>query len=199
MHSILIATLLTGIAAATPVLTPRGEGTTFALITSVTDAPDAVKELNGRIWAISSNADGHAVLVDRTEQSIFYQYAASTDSAVATGNTGIVITPGGTATVPSLNTINLVPEISTHGVEISNNEQGIPTLQYQGGGFMACRASFLDPEAQNPDDFVLSYRKDGQRRFADCAEVVLISNCRGGGDVGGSPLGEPVTVGCQPH
>ncbi|KAF2191627.1 hypothetical protein K469DRAFT_695794 [Zopfia rhizophila CBS 207.26] len=197
MYSLFLTALLTTLATASPNPLVRGEGTTFSPITSISNAPDAVKELNGRIWAISSNADGHAVLVDRNQQSLFHQYTSSSGlPAVATADTGIIITPGGSATVPSINTVDLVAGGGTAGVNISLNMQGILTLQFEGGGFMACRASFLNQNAQNPDDFVLSYRKEGQRRFADCADVLLISGCAGGPR---GELGVPEVVGCEPH
>ncbi len=204
MHSALLASVLIAGVSAAPSsrLQTRGVGTTFALITTVTNAPDPVGELNRGIWAVGASSNGLAILVDRSDQALLYEYRLATGSTgIATASTGIVITSGGTATVPSANEVQLVSEDANSGVQIGQNDQGIPVLQFDGGAFMACKASFLNPASPNPNEIVLSFKEAGQRTFAACADVTLISNCAGSGtgssNVGA--LGNPINVSCQPN
>jgi hypothetical protein len=199
------------VATAAPTLKARGESTSFSLITTVTGAPAAVDVLNTGIWALRHNDDGYATLVPRSEGALFYQYTNSSAAvnfpAIAIGSSGIVITPGGTATVPSANKVSLVANQATSQVFIGANANGIPVLKYTSGAtsgkFQACTAK--TPNAEGPstsvDDILVGFVKDGQRRFVDCVFVEFISGCTGAGqgsdEVGA--LGEPVLVGCQPN
>ena len=199
------------VASAAPTLQARGVGTTFALITTVTDAPAPVALLNKGIWALRSNADGYATLVDRSQGALFYEYTNSTsnDPSVAVGSSGIVITPGGTATVPSANKVALVENQATSNVFIAENSSGIPILEFEysgsDGSFQACTAETLGAEGPNTSDgdIVLGFVQSGQRPYADCVIVDLISNCVGAGSQQGSDgvgaLGAPINVRCQPN
>ncbi|KAK8254120.1 hypothetical protein IWZ00DRAFT_220440 [Phyllosticta capitalensis] len=86
---------------------------------------------------------------------------------------GIIVTPGGTATVPSANTVdvNLCSE-GTAGVGIVNNT----VLGWDNGwtdGWMACPVSAV-PGAEGDDgDIVLSVKESGQRTIYGCSNVDL--------------------------
>ncbi|KAF2714371.1 hypothetical protein K504DRAFT_486303 [Pleomassaria siparia CBS 279.74] len=174
----------------------------------VIDAPDPVSALNQGIWAVTSDTDGHLILVDdRSQASLFYQYTNNTSAggqgpSVATGTSGIVVTPGGTATIPSSNTVDLSAGTATAGVSIGDDAGDIPTLLFHGGSFTACLASTLNADdASDPDEIVLNFVADGQRVLQGCATVQLISVCSGAGagqdDVGA--LGTALNVLCQPN
>lgn len=73
---------------------------------------------------------------------------------------GMIVTPGGTATVPSSNAVELQCLASTTGVSVTS-----AGLQYKGGSWMAC-----------PRDgaVVLSFKQAGQRTLASCGDVQLL-------------------------
>ena len=178
-------------AAPTSSLTSRGEGTTFNLLYSNNgDAtiPDSVAALRTGIWSVGSRNNQAVLLPNRSDGSLFYQYGS--EPSIGFASVSLVITPGGTATVPSSFPVEFVPNKGTSVVEILMNDSGIPTLHYNGGRFQACA---------HDDEIVLSYIAPGQRQFADCAPVELISACSGAG-VGSQmvgQLGKPDVVSCQ--
>lgn len=187
---------LSGLASAIPstLLTPRGESPTFQLLFAANgndDIPDTVAPLRTGIWALGGQ-DGNAVLFpSRTQASLFYAYSPS--FSIATASVGIMIFPGGTATIPNGAPVELVVNNATTNVKIVPNEAGVPLLWYNDGAFQAC--------AGQDDEIFLSYIAPGQRRLADCAAVDLIAACSGTGNgqemVG--QLGKPFNVACQPH
>jgi hypothetical protein len=189
MYSITLSSiaLLTSLTSAVPSILPRGTGTAFHLIYAGNSnaVPPPVGALNHDSWAVSvSTTTGHAILVPNVNAaaSTFYQYYGG----VGIASTGIIITPGGTATVPSGNYVELVNNNGTQGVAIKENKEGLPTLQYKKGGFMACR---------DGDEIVLRYVSGGQRLWADCAKADLIAVCAAPGPE--QELGVPQVVECQ--
>ncbi|KAF2649052.1 hypothetical protein K491DRAFT_722018 [Lophiostoma macrostomum CBS 122681] len=205
LHKLFTLATALSVATAAPTLKSRGEGNAFSLITTVTNAPSAVDVLNTGIWALRHNPDGYATLVPRVSGAVFYQYLNTTanSGAVAIGSSGVVITPGGTATVPSDNKVSLVEDQGTYSVVIHENANGIPVLEYAEGKFQACTAKTLNAAGPNtsPSDIVIGYVQEGQRGFADCVFVEFISGCSGGGQGsdGIGALGKPIVVGCQPN
>ncbi|KAF2685366.1 hypothetical protein K458DRAFT_417426 [Lentithecium fluviatile CBS 122367] len=181
--------LLSGLVSAAPTNIARGTGTTFNLLfTGVGTAPEPVDSLNSGTWVVASRRNRAELVSDRAQANLFYKYGS--DFHIGTASTGIVITPGGTATVPSGAPVELVNNNGTAGVDILLNDSGLPTLWYEDGRFQACADS---------DGIFLSYIQPGQRQLADCAAVELVSVCSSTGV--GSPLtgqlGQPITVSCQ--
>lgn len=183
-------TLLTSLSSALPSIIPRAESKTFALLYAGNSnaVPPPVGALNHGSWAVGVGSTGHAILVPNVGDAarLFYEYGPDDATSVGTASIGIMITPGGTATVPSTNVVVLENNNGTKGVEIAPTAEGLPSLRYDGGSFQACREG---------DELVLRYVKAGQRLFADCAKAELIAVCRSGGN--GQQLGAPRSVECQ--
>lgn len=178
---------LTSLASALPSILPRGTGTSFHLVYAGNSnaVPPPVGALNHDSWAVSvSPTTQHAILVPNINSaaSTFYQYYGG----IGIASTGIIITPGGSATVPSANYVELVPNNGTQGVAVKENGEGLPVLKYKEGGFMACR---------DGDEIVLRYVGEGQRLWADCAKADLIAVCAVDGPE--QELGVPQVVECQ--
>ncbi|KAK7753162.1 hypothetical protein SLS62_004895 [Diatrype stigma] len=93
-----------------------------------------------------------------------------------------VVAPGGTATVPSTNTVNVCCPtsaggsgvIGSSGFTIASNGTSAASagiLNFVGGGWMACQGGVL---GVNDDYNVLSFIKDGQRPILGCQDIELI-------------------------
>ncbi|KAJ0336794.1 hypothetical protein COL154_013286 [Colletotrichum chrysophilum] len=78
---------------------------------------------------------------------------------------GMVITPGGTATVPSPNTVELSCSGGTHGVIVTADGLGYPKEASPNGGFMACKRE---------NAVALSFFRAGQRPLLGCSVVQLL-------------------------
>ncbi|KAF9877614.1 hypothetical protein CkaCkLH20_04749 [Colletotrichum karsti] len=78
---------------------------------------------------------------------------------------GLVITPGGTATVPSTNIVKVQCSNGTTGVSVTSSG-----LAYDGGSFMACSGVGYDENLP----VVLSFRQAGQRAIISCAVIQLL-------------------------
>ncbi|KAF2875387.1 hypothetical protein BDV95DRAFT_316424 [Massariosphaeria phaeospora] len=186
--------LLSSLAAAAPTHDARGTGigTTFNLIfKGLGTAPKPVAALNSGTWFVASRNLRAEMVSDGTQANLFYRYnSPDTDSRIATADTMIKITPGGTATVSSGKPVELVNNNGTQHVYIMENASGVPTLWYDGGRFQACA---------DGQGIFLSYIAVGQRRLVDCAPVEVAAVCSSGGV--GSPLtgqlGKPLVVLCQ--
>lgn len=95
-----------------------------------------------------------------------------------------VVTPGGTATEPSQNTVNVCCPttgggaggvIGSSGFTIASNGTSASSsgsiLHFVGGGWMACQGGVLGVD----DDYnVLSFKKDGQRPILGCQDIELV-------------------------
>lgn len=73
---------------------------------------------------------------------------------------GMIVTPGGTSTVPSLNVVELQCSASTTGVSVTS-----AGLQYDRGAWMACPRDGV---------VVLSFKQAGQRTLLGCGDVQLL-------------------------
>jgi len=181
--------LLSTLAAAAPTTNvARGTGDTFNLVlTSVNLAPEDLEILNAGNWVVASRNLRAELVPDRTQANLFYQY--SPEDRIGTASTGLVITPGGTATISSGKPVELVNNNGTSGITILTNDDGLPALSYDEGRFQAC----VDDQG-----IFLSHIAAGQRQLAACASVDLVSVCSSIG-VGGpltGQLGKPVAVDC---
>lgn len=164
MHTLLKATILAATATATMI--PN----TFRLSANVTGL-DITPSIQGQELTYAtyvSDADCQADLVfgPAGQGATFYTTGEMVGvehfSGGSSPGAGMIVTPGGTATVPSLNVVELRCSASTTGVSVTLN--GL--LQYSGGAWMAC-----------PRDgaVVLSFKQAGQRTLAGCADVQLVS------------------------
>jgi hypothetical protein len=182
--------LLSTLASAAPTTkVARGTGKTFNLVlTSVERAPEDLAKLQTGKWFVGSRNLRAELVPEFDQANLFYKY--SPEDKVGTASTGMVITPGGTATISSGKPVELVNNNGTAGVDILQNASGLPALSYANGRFQAC----VDGEG-----IFLSHIAAGQRQLVDCASVELIAVCSSTGL--GSPLtgqlGQPVIVDCQ--
>ncbi|KAK2760986.1 hypothetical protein CKAH01_16436 [Colletotrichum kahawae] len=78
---------------------------------------------------------------------------------------GMVITPGGTATVPSPNTVELKCSGGTPGIIVTADGLGYPKEASPNGGFMACKRE---------NNVALSFFRAGQRPLLGCSVVQLL-------------------------
>lgn len=186
--SVYAIALLSTIASAAPTAkVPRDLNNSFNLVfTGVGTAPANLDALNRGTWFVASRNLRAELVSGKAQANLFYKY--SPEWRIATASTGMVITPGGTATVPNGKPVELVNNNGTTGVTITSNASGIPTLFYDGGRFQACT---------DEQGTFLSFIAAGQRQLADCAPVELVSVCSTTG-VGGPPsLGTPLSVSCR--
>ncbi|KAI1634535.1 hypothetical protein F4809DRAFT_618129 [Biscogniauxia mediterranea] len=168
---------------AAAVLPPRapGESTsnTFRLSVNVTRF-DLTPSLQGQQVGYATTTTGDDCLADLVLASspgaIFYQTGDPSTVHLAGGpnaGAGVVVTPGGTATVPSLNTVQLQCGNASAGVAVVAPDPSSSTVDLQfggaGSGWMAC------PLADGA--VVLRFRSAGQRTIAGCADVQLLPVC----------------------
>ncbi|KAL0941130.1 uncharacterized protein CTRU02_203893 [Colletotrichum truncatum] len=127
---------------------------------------DLTPSLQGQELSYTPNADCIAdiTFAPAGQGSLFYTtgdtvkvFHFSDDSSPSAG---LIVTPGGTATVPSLNIVQLQCQAGTTGVTVTTEG-----LQYQGGAWMAC---FRDGA------IVLSFKQAGQRTLLGCADVEVL-------------------------
>ncbi|KAI0599745.1 hypothetical protein F4775DRAFT_549667 [Biscogniauxia sp. FL1348] len=160
------------IAASSAAVLPRApselsSSTTFRLSINVTRF-DPTPSLQGQHIGYSSSSPCLADLIvvpDPSAAAVFYQTTTTTVN-LAHNDSGLVVSPGGTATVPSLNTVQLRCGPGTPGVAVA----GSGALQYAGGEWMAC-------PRDETGDVVLRFRQPGQRTLAGCADVQLLPVC----------------------
>lgn len=174
-----------GLTTASP-LAARSTSTSYKLVyrpISGDTLPIPLKSLAHGTWAVTKSKDlSHLILApDSPETSlIFYQYHPDgVSTATATGNTGLIVTPGGSSTVPSNNRIDLADRSATRGVAVGKAADGSPALGYKEGRWQACLVE--------DQEIILRYVGKGQRVFEDCMEAVLQARCMGpghGGEIG---------------
>lgn len=166
MQTLLKATILA--AAATAVSIPVRSTSTpdaFRLSANVTRL-DLTPSIQGQELAYVSDADCQAnvVFAPAGQGSAFYtsgeMVGVNHFSDDSSPGAGMIVTPGGTATVPSLNVVELQCSASTTGVSVTS-----AGLQYDGGAWMAC---------PRDGSVVLSFKQAGQRTLASCADVQLL-------------------------
>jgi hypothetical protein len=170
----------------------RGSGNSFNLVfTGVGTAPEEVSALNTGKWYVATYNERAQLLSESDKADVFYKY--SPEWKIGTAGDSLVITPGGTATVPSGKPVQIVNNNATAGVSVMSNASGIPTLWYEDGRFQACA------DATPGQGIFLSYIAPGQRRLAACAPVELVAVCSttGEGSASVGQLGEPLAVACQ--
>lgn len=176
MFTSALTTLLALAATSTASSIPRQVRGEFHLRTIVkaNDFPVSINDLAiGHVTASETTANLVVLPRDFSTGSTFFEAGGQAITACGytglpgTGviNPGIKITPGGTATVPSLNKVQL------------NKEEFTPMIVYQGGrleyrrgGWMACPLSVLEPGNQN-ETVVISYRMETQRVLQGCANI----------------------------
>lgn len=166
MQILLRATILA--TAATAASIPfRSTSTTSALrLSANVTGLDISPSLQGQELTYVSNADCQAdiVFAPAGQGATFYATGQTVGvthfSDDSSPGAGMVVTPGGTATVPSANVVGLRCGASTTGVSVTPSG-----LQYDGGAWMAC-----------PRDgaVVLSFKQAGQRTLASCGDVQLL-------------------------
>ncbi|KAF2091003.1 hypothetical protein K490DRAFT_62334 [Saccharata proteae CBS 121410] len=165
---------------------PTTEAKTFKLVANVT-AFDLTPSIQNHEISLSHYGAGedYAVLTAPGSGFLFYangttaDFAANTETIVSDQNAypyGMIITPGGTATVPSTNAVDVNVGDGTRGVYIDTST-GTPTLAFENGSFAACPASVLQRQG---DEILLSFRQAGQRTLAGCADVDLVAYCASG-------------------
>ena len=164
MHaSLKLFTLLS--AAATAFAAPVDVPTSFKLVANVISF-DLTPSIQGYELSVNSST-GYAYLTEPGTGATFTQTSTGIDTDVTGQTTHMLITPGGTATVPSDNEVVFTSGEGTTGVDI---EGGL--LAYQNGGFTACPAGFL---VQGNNNVLINYRKAGQRFFYGCANITLVA------------------------
>ncbi|KAF2964709.1 hypothetical protein GQX73_g8862 [Xylaria multiplex] len=84
---------------------------------------------------------------------------------------GVIVTPGGTATMPSNNRVEVGCNQTTPELRFSND--AVPHLTYGDGAWMACPGEVLG------DDYSirLTYKKPGQLTLEGCADIELWPVC----------------------
>ncbi|KAF4922181.1 hypothetical protein CGCVW01_v005467 [Colletotrichum viniferum] len=163
MYTLLKATVLA--AAATAASIPARSTASFRLAANVTGL-DLNPSVQGQELTYIPNDDCVAPIYFAAPGSGATFYTTDQNVGVVNFNggsspgAGMIVTPGGTATVPSSNVVELQCSASTTGVTV-----GATGLQYDGGAWMAC-----------PRDgaIVLSFKQAGQRTLASCADVQLL-------------------------
>jgi hypothetical protein len=87
---------------------------------------------------------------------------------------GLLITPGGTATVPSLNTVQgICDQLGTADIYQAPLSTDTYGLIFEDGAWMACPRKVLQLPG-NPSEVILSYKKAGQRTIQGCADINLV-------------------------
>ncbi|RYP01720.1 hypothetical protein DL764_006113 [Monosporascus ibericus] len=81
-----------------------------------------------------------------------------------------LVSPGGTATVPSTNTVELKCQGGSTQFFITPEDN---LLHYHGGSWMGCRGSMV---GLSDHIIALSFFKDGQRPLYGCQEVRLVAS-----------------------
>ncbi|KAK2614642.1 hypothetical protein N8I77_001449 [Diaporthe amygdali] len=166
MQTLLKATILAAAATAASIpVRSTSIPDAFRLSATVTGL-DLNPSLQGQELTYVSNADCQAniVFAPAGEGATFYTtgeiVGVNHFSDDSSPGAGMIVTPGGTATVPSSNVVELQCSASTTGVSVTSDG-----LQYLGGAWMAC-----------PRDgaVVLSFKQAGQRTLASCADVQLL-------------------------
>jgi hypothetical protein len=174
---------------ATAATLPRRQTTTtsetFRLVANVTGL-DTVPTMQGRELTYNLTSPCHANLIlAPAGQTGAGFYTTSSTTGVAhlpdsNSPAGLVVQPGGTATVPSLNIVQAVcaDDAGTQGVVVAPAAGLGWGLWYETGSWMACPASAWDVQAQlGGDAVVLSYKQAGQRTILGCADVDLYPVC----------------------
>jgi len=139
--------------------------TCFKLSINVTDF-DLTPSVQGQEVSVQSDT-GFAFLVQPGSGAIFSDTTPNSIDTDATGETThIHITPGGSATVPSVNVVTFTTDPGTQDVAFDENG----ALDFEGGVFTACPASVLQKDG---DDVLISFKKPGQRTLLGCANVQL--------------------------
>ncbi|KAK1689732.1 hypothetical protein BDP55DRAFT_651402 [Colletotrichum godetiae] len=140
---------------------------TFRLAANVTNF-DLTPSIQGQALTYTPTPDCAAnVVFGPAGQGAEFYATGSTVNVVrlsaedSSPSAGFIVIPGGTATVPSLNTVQLQCGAGTSGVEIVDG-----SLQFENGFWMACPRN---------GSVVLSFKKAGQRTLLGCADVQLLS------------------------
>ncbi|KAK1508382.1 hypothetical protein CTAM01_02168 [Colletotrichum tamarilloi] len=165
-QTLIQTTLLAAVATAAS-LPVRQTTTTFRLAANVTNF-DLTPSIQGQELTYISTADctANVVFGPAGQGAEFYATGNTVNVAHLSGDdssplAGLIVTPGGTATVPSLNTVQLQCGAGTSGVGVVDG-----SLQFEDGFWMACPRN---------DSVVLSFKKAGQRTLLGCADVQLLS------------------------
>jgi hypothetical protein len=183
---------LLGLASTAPAINTRALSTspTFNLeYKSNGKAPQPVAALNSGTWYLAAS-NNKAVLTSSSARGLLYNYGVGSAQRIAQASVGLIITPGGTATVPDGKPIAFENNNGTAPVGIRINASGLPTLWHNGGRFQACKG--------DGDEIFLSYVQAGQRFLAACAPIELQSVCSaiGVGEEMKGQLGKMNDVAC---
>ncbi|GKT47073.1 uncharacterized protein ColSpa_07254 [Colletotrichum spaethianum] len=163
----LLKTALLAAAATAASLPARTTTSSFRIAANVTNF-DLPTSLQGQelTYAPNANCKADIIFAPAGKGAVFYAAEDTVNVAhFSVGDetsplAGLVVTPGGTATVPSLNTVQLQCETGTSGF-VSTNEG----LRFEDGYWMAC---------PRDGSVVLSFKSAGQRTLAGCADVQLL-------------------------
>ncbi|RYP30958.1 hypothetical protein DL767_006000 [Monosporascus sp. MG133] len=162
-------------AAALPSAYSALESTSFRLIARL-DGFHSMPEIDGLEVAFTSPADGVGIvtLVSPGNGKMITGHDDNTVSIdefeCPDGGIGQwLVSPGGTATVPSTNTVDLKCQGGSSQFFITPEDS---LLHYQGGSWMGCRGSTVGLSDQI---IALSFFKDGQRPLYGCQEVRLVA------------------------
>ncbi|KAI1499119.1 hypothetical protein F5X99DRAFT_411441 [Biscogniauxia marginata] len=117
------------------------------------------------------------VLSNPEEGAIFYETGNTVRITELTNTVGeyigvgIIGTPGCTATVPSLKTVQVQYENGTEGVQVAYDDgSGVAGLEHQSCVWMEC-------PSEDGDFVVLIFKQGGQSTLAGCANVQLLPLC----------------------
>jgi hypothetical protein len=177
------ATLLAS-ASALPRLAARDDSTAFRLAIDVID-DDLTPSVQG--LELSAYTIGTCIaefqLASQGQGTVFWTNGNTTAVNGMAAPAGIVLTPGGTATVPAGNPVEVVCrwEDGTSGVTI-DQDPAVPgagtSLQVDRYSWMACPAAEINANYATPDGaIVLASKQDGQRTLEGCADVRLLPVC----------------------
>ncbi|RYP56430.1 hypothetical protein DL769_009919 [Monosporascus sp. CRB-8-3] len=162
-------------AAALPSAHSAREDTSFRL-TARLGGYHSMPEIDGLEVAFTSPADGVGIvtLVSPGNGKMVTGHDGNTVSIdefkCPDGGVGQwLVSPGGTATVPSTNTVDLTCGGGSSQFFITPEDS---LLHYRGGSWMGCRGSTVGLDDQV---IALSFFKDGQRPLYGCQEVSLVA------------------------
>ncbi|KAI0600087.1 hypothetical protein F4775DRAFT_91261 [Biscogniauxia sp. FL1348] len=148
---------------------------------------DLTPSINRAYVGFQTTGDCQAELVaERGAGTLFYQSKGKVLAVDSNGlsSAGIVVTPGGSATVPSNRLVGLQCDNGTSGVQIRQTPSAVTfELDFEGGVWMAC------PATDGTDRIGIIYRKSSQRSLEGCAEVKLFSSCEDGSPEGSESVG----------
>ncbi|KAI1640063.1 hypothetical protein F4809DRAFT_592409 [Biscogniauxia mediterranea] len=148
---------------------------------------DLTPSINGAKVGFQTTGDCQAdLVVDKGDGALFYQSKGKVLAVDSNGlsSAGIVVTPGGSATVPSSNLVELQCDNGTPGVQVRQTPSAVTfELDFEGGVWMAC------PATDGTDRIGIIYRKSSQRSINGCAEVKLFSGCDAGNPDGSESVG----------